>query len=142
MSRKISKPKEKIKIKLDENCNCKLPMKFHRAHISFNYKYIVHDKRYNLQNSKADYTFYKELYKLKEQLSNSNILELANRNKYAIGGFEQIDLCDLNISVSTEVQNDLRITPNNTKVHVFRFGAKDAYRMVCYQSKQCNAILF
>lgn len=142
MSKKISKQKEKLKINLDENCNCKLPTKYHKAHISFNYKYIVHDKRYNLQNDKADYTFYKELHKLIEQLSKSNILELATRNKYAIGGFEQLDLCDLKISVSIEVQNDLRITPNNTKVYVFRFGPKDAYRMVCYQSKQCNAIVF
>lgn len=72
-------------------------------------------------------------------ISKSNWKELGSRGKRTKGGFETLYYSELHCSI---VENYWKETnkkfSKDKKIHVFRFGSGDRYRMIGYKSNKCS----
>lgn len=95
-------------------------------------------KREKKNNSKA----IEEFMELILTISQSNWKDLGSRGKRTKGGFELLDYGDLNSEI---IDNYWKSTnksfTKDRKIHVFRFGCTDKYRMIGYKSHNCNRVL-
>ena len=120
--RKYKKPRYK---KNDESSvKLELPQ-----HISFSFDSIVDNKKFNFDFFKNDcrkeVDARKELLILLQTISNTIYLELANRSKTQLGGFETLEKGGLDIPIHSVAMTD------DTKILCFRFS-KQRYRMLGY----------
>ena len=107
--------------------------------ILFEFGHVTEQKHYSydalIEKGKTNTKLLKEYLDLINVISTSTWEELATRSKKTIGGFETMCLsefyCNINDKYNSQMSKD-------TKLHVFRFGSKDAYRMVGYKSHNCS----
>lgn len=109
--------------------------------IYFCFKYICGNKRYNFdqmdkEKGGAGNKSHKEFVKLLRNLSYSTWESLGRLGKDK--GFETIEISELNCDITRNYKE--RLSPD-TKLHIFRFGHGNCYRMIGYKSETCIAVL-
>lgn len=103
---------------------------FEFGHITTLKGYSLNDL-FELNDNKA----LKSYFALIEVISKSTWVELQKRRKNTIGGFEILQYSCFNKKIANEYNIEM---PNDIKLHVFRFGNGDKYRMVGYKSHNCS----
>ena len=103
---------------------------FEFGHITTLKGYSLNDL-FELNDNKA----LKSYFALIEAISKSTWVELQKRRKNTIGGFEILQSSCFNKKIANEYNTEMT---NDIKLHVFRFGNGDKYRMVGYKSHNCS----
>lgn len=138
MSKKVRNRLNSEKLKKPSVSNeCTIQM----ASISFNFKYITKNKNHNFSYHPLPKEVHTELLFLFQMISNSNWLELQMRRKTTKGGYEALEYCDMKFTLDSKTINELGIS-GDTKLFVFRFGNKDAYRLIGLKAKDCSATFY
>lgn len=101
----------------------------------YSFEALKHEKK---NNSKA----IEEFMDLILIISESNWKDLGSRGKRTKGGFELLNYSDLNSKIIDNYwKNTNKSFAKDRKIHVFRFGCADKYRMIGYKSHNCNRVL-
>lgn len=110
--------------------------------ILFEFGHITNCKNYSydslIKADASDKKAIKCLFEFITKMSKSNWVELSTRRKENIGGFETLTVGQLNSRIHTIYSKEFT---DDVKLHVFRFGNKDKYRLIGYKSKNCSRVL-
>lgn len=101
------------------------------------------DKKYGLTRMKevhkTDKSVHDKFMRLLTEISAIGWLEISNRGKKQLGGAETIEVSQLKHNITDNLRHEVQ---KDTRVHVFRFGNGDAYRMIAYRPKYNSNILY
>lgn len=134
MSKLKYNPKNKIKEVSNNSSGCTQS----KDDILFEFSCITNNNSYSTKALKKDNKAIKEFIDLIETVSESTWVELQRRGKRRKGGFEAMYKGDFNYDVSKRLPIELS---DDDKLHVFRFGSSDSYRMIGYKSRGCPRVI-
>ena len=138
---KLKNKKDDNKISLDskhDETNCKQ----RKEDILLEFGCITDNNRYSFKAlkelQKEQPNVIEQFLELIITISKENWTTLCNRGKRTKGGFETLNYSDIRCSIVDNYWKAAGRFSGDKKLHVFRFGKGDSYRMVGYKSPNCS----
>ena len=107
--------------------------------VLFEFGHITDQKGYSLKDlfELDDGKALKSYFELLEAISKTTWVELQTKSRLTKGGFETLEYWRFCKKIANEYNKEMS---EDIKLHVFRFGNADKYRMIGYKSHNCSRV--